>query len=320
MTNVLLLLDLPEKVRAQYFNGIKGRFPEINVNLVDHVSKVDRHIPFAEILITFGVHLGDQADRVIGNARSLKWIQALGTGVDNFVNVPSLRPEVVITNMRGIHGAPVSEAALMAMLALARNFPRSVRSQDRHAWERWPSRLLAGKTVGILGVGAIAEALAPRCKAMGMSVIGITSTEREVGGFDCMYSRDELLRAVRECDFLVLLIPYSPNTQGIVSAQVLEAMKPTSFLINLARGGIVDEEALIEALQKGRIAGAALDVFHKEPLPKDHPLWDMKNVIITPHLGGFHDEYVDHALPVVEKNMRCFLAGDIESMINRVKR
>lgn len=320
MTNVLILLNMPEKVRMRYFNGIKERFPDVTVNLVDHVNKVDPYIPSADVLITFGPQLGERAEQVIRSAKNLKWIQALGTGVDNIINLPSLRDDVAITNVHGIHGAPMSEATLMAMLALARDLPRSVRCQDHHVWERWPSRLLAGKTVGIFGVGAIAETLAPRCKAMGMTVVGITSTKREVAGFDRMYGREELMRAVRELDFFVLLTPYSAQTHGIVNAQVLAAMKPTSYLINVARGGIVDEEALIDALEQGRIAGAALDVFAQEPLPAGHPFWNMKNVIVTPHLGGFYDEYVDHALPIIEKNMRCFLAGDIKSMINLVKR
>jgi phosphoglycerate dehydrogenase-like enzyme len=206
------------------------------------------------------------------------------------------------------------------MLALSRDLPRSVRSQDARAWVRWPSRLLDGKCAGILGVGAIAAALAPKCKALGMTVVGITSApERSIAGFDRMHDIDELSRVVGTLDYLVLLTPYSPATRNLVGESVLAAMKPSSYLVNLARGGVVDEAALIRALEHGRLAGAALDVFKEEPLPTDHPLWGFKNVIVTPHLGGFCDVYVDYAMPTVEHNMRCFLAGDIAGMRNVVK-
>ena len=135
-----------------------------------------------------------------------------------------------------------------------------------------------------------------------------------------MFRRDELMEAVRELDYLILLTPYSPATRGIVDAKVLAAMQPTSYLVNLARGGVVEEAALIDALRSARIAGAALDVFAQEPLPPDHPFWDMEQVIVTPHLGGFSDVYADHALPIVEANIRRFLAGDISNMINVVRR
>jgi phosphoglycerate dehydrogenase-like enzyme len=314
-TNLLILLTLPDAVSAQYYERIRTRFPDLSVNMVDHHSKVGPYIGAADILVTFGPMM---ADRVLKEAANLKWIQALGTGVDGIVDQPSLREDVLVTNLHGIHGPPVSEAALAAMLALSRDLPRLLRNQAARTWDRFPARLLKDKTVGILGVGVIAAELAPKCKAFGMTVVGISATPRAVPGFDRMYRREELERAVRELDYLVLLTPYSQATRGIVDATVLASMKPTSFLVNLARGGVVDEPALIEALQEGRIAGAALDVFGQEPLPEAHPLWAMPNVIITPHLGGFCDVYADYALPIVEENLRRFLAGHRGDMINVV--
>ncbi len=320
MTSVLIILTLPEQVRKRYYDHLRITCPELTVTLVDHPGKADPFIASADVLLTFGAQIADYADGLFRKAAKLKWIQALGTGVDNLADQPALSPEVVITNLHGIHGPAMSEAALLAMLALGRDLPRSVRNQDRHQWERWPGRLVNGRTVGIFGVGAIAADLAPKCKALGMRVVGITSNKRKVPNFDEVYGRNELVEAVRGIDFFVILTPYSAETRGIVGAEVLAAMKPRSYLINLARGGVVDEDALAEALRAGRIAGAALDVFIKEPLPETHPLWEFKNVIITPHLGGFHDTYVDDALPIIEANMRRFLAGDTRNMINLVKR
>jgi phosphoglycerate dehydrogenase-like enzyme len=317
MTRVLILLTLPHEVSVRYRDRLRAAFPDLQVDLVDHYSKVEPYIGAADALLTFGPMLRDE---VIRKAGRLRWIQALGTGVDNIVDLPSLRPETSVTNIRGIHGAALSEAAICSMLALTRRLPRAVRSQDRRSWERWPSALIEGKTVGVLGVGAIAGELAPRCKALGMRVIGISSApERRIAGFDEMRGRDGLAAAVGDLDFLVLLTPLTAETRHIVGGEVLAAMRPTSCLVNLARGGVVDEAALEIALAQGRIAGAALDVFEEEPLPQEHPFWSMENVILTPHLGGFYDAYVDRAMPIILHNMGCFLSGRMEEMTHVVR-
>jgi phosphoglycerate dehydrogenase-like enzyme len=315
MVNVLILLTLPEPVRGHYRDRLRRRFPDMTIDLVDHHSKVGPYIAAADALVTFAPMLSSQ---VLQSAPRLKWIQALGTGVDNLIDQPALRKEVVVTNVRGIHGAPVSEAALAGMLALARGLPRAVRLQDQRQWQRFPAQLLHDKTVGIFGVGQIAEALAPKCKAFGMRVVGVSSAPRPVAGFDRMHAREELAQVVGDFDFFVLLTPLITATQNCIGSKILAIMKPTSYLINLARGGIVDEQALIEALTKKRIAGAALDVFSQEPLPADHPFWAMPNVLVTTHQGGFCDVYIDYALPTVEANMECFLKGDFNGMINVV--
>jgi phosphoglycerate dehydrogenase-like enzyme len=315
MTQLLILLGLTETVRKQYRDRLQARFPDLTIHVADHHSKVAPYIATADILVTFTPMMTSQ---VLEAAPALKWIQTLGTGLDNLIDLPTLRKDVIVTNVRGIHGPPVSEAAIGAMLALARDLPRAVRAQDERQWRRFPAQLLHNKTVGIFGVGAIAAALAPKCKALGMRVIGISTAPRDVPGFDEIRARDELSRIAGEIDFLVLLTPLTAATRNSVGAKVFTAMKPTSFLVNLARGGVVDEASLLEALAAGRIAGAALDVFNEEPLPADHPFWGMHNVIITTHQGGFCDVYIDYALPTVEANLRSFLCGDIAGMINVV--
>ncbi len=316
MAQLLILLALPEDVRNTYRDRLQQAFPELTINVVDHRGKVAPHIATADILLTFTPMMSDE---VLRAAPELKWIQTLGTGVDNLIDLPSLKPGTIVTNVHGIHGAPVSEAVLAAMLALSRQLPGFVRSQDRHQWTKWPVRLLDRKTVGIFGIGVIAEALAPKCKAMGMTVVGISAAPRQVAGFDRMVARDRLAEAVTELDYFVLLTPLTPETRGIVDARVLAAMKPTAYLVNFARGGVVDEPALLDILRRKSIAGAALDVFVEEPLPGDHPFWSLDNVIITPHQGGFCDVYPDLALPTVTTNMRCFLSGNAANMINVVK-
>ena len=315
MANVLILLTLPEPIRNQYRNRLRERFPETTIALADHHSKVGPYIDKAEALVTFAPMLSAE---VLAAATRLRWVQALGTGVDNLIDQPTLRKNVIVTNTRGIQGAPVSEAALAGMLALARGLRRAIHAQDERQWRRFPAQLLHDKTVGIFGVGQIAEVLAPKCKAFGMRVVGVTSAPRKLAGFDRMHRRDELAQVVGDFDFLVLLTPLTPTTRNSIDAGIFAAMKPTSSLINLARGGIVDEPALVDALANGRIAGAALDVFNQEPLPADHPFWSMPNVIITAHQGGFCDVYIDHALPTVEANMERFLEGNYNGMTNVV--
>ena len=317
MTSLLIVLAMPEYVVERYREPLVARFPDIEINAVDHRDKIDPYIARADILLTFGAMMSDE---VFQKAKSLKWVQALGTGVDRIADSPSLGRGVLITNIHGIHGAPVAEAALGFMLALSRQLPRSVRAQDRHAWERFPARLLDGKTVGMFGIGVIAEALAPRCKALGMRVEGVSSAPRDVPGFDRMLPRAALVEAVRGWDYFVLLTPHTPATFHAVDETVFRAMKPGGYFINLGRGETVDEGAMLRALEEGRLAGAALDVFAVEPLPAEHGLWSMPNVIVTPHLGGFYDEYPDRCLPVVEANLRRFLAGEREHMINLVNR
>jgi D-2-hydroxyacid dehydrogenase (NADP+) len=320
MTNVLFVLEFPEKQRKAYHDGVANAFPDITVHTVEDVRLADPYLATVDVLITFGPHLRGRAEHVLREAKRLKWIQALGTGVDNIADRASLRGDIVLTNVHGIHGAAISEAALMAMLNLSRHTAPYLRNQEQHTWKRWPCRLIEGKTVGIFGIGAIAQALAPRCEAMGMRIVGITSAKRAVAGFDQVYGRDELKIAVASLDHLVVLTPHTRETHHIINADILSAMKPTSTLINLARGGVIDEAALVTALQSSTIAAAALDVFSEEPLPADHPLWSLPNVMITPHVGAFYDDYVHEALKVINANMRQFLAGDTEKMVNVVKR
>jgi len=315
MPRLLIVLTLPPDIVEQYRLRLGRTFPELSIDVAATQDQAAAALVEADILVSFG-QIMKNLKLGLESAGKLKWVQALGTGLDGITDQPALKPHVIVTSLHGVHGPPVSEAALAGMLALSRDIPRFVRQQDQQRWERWPARLLHNKTVGILGIGVIAEALAPKCKAMGMTVIGITSAPRQVTGFDHVHPVSELVRVVPKLDYLVLLTPYSPATHHIIDAKVFAAMKPTSYFINVARGGVVDEDALVEALRAGRFAGAALDVFEEEPLLAGHPLWSFENVIISTHQGGFCDTYVDLAMPILEHNTRCFLAGDLQGMIN----
>jgi D-2-hydroxyacid dehydrogenase (NADP+) len=315
MARLLILLTLPPDVTEDYRQRYKRAFPALDIDVVASRDKLGPALAEADALLTFGQMMKNLKVELT-EAKKLKWVQALGTGLDGIVDQPALQPNVIVTSLHGVHGPPVSEAAISSMLALSRDLPGFVRAQDQRQWKRWPAKLLHNKTVGIVGIGVIAEALAPKCKAMGMTVVGLSSTPRKIAGFDSVHPMSELLSVVPHLDYLVLLTPYAPATHHLIDAKVFEAMKPTAFLVNLARGGVVDEDALVAALRANSFAGAALDVFSQEPLPPEHPLWGFKNVIITTHQGGFCDTYVDLAMPILEHNMRCFLSGDTKGMIN----
>lgn len=315
--HALLILPAAENPGGVYERSLRAAHPDATFTAVEHHVDATAHASTADVLMTFSPFM---ADHVLREAPRLRWIQVLGSGVDGVVNLPSLRPEVIVTTGRGVQAAPVSEAALALMFALSRDIPRMILNQRERRWQRWPSQLLEGRMLGILGVGQIGETLARKAGALGMRVIGISSGSRTVEGFDRMYSRAELHNAVRQLDFLVVLTPYSAETHHIVDAAVLAAMRPKAFLVNLARGGVVNEMDLVDALREGRIAGAALDVFLQEPLPPQDPLWSLPNVIISPHLGGLNSSYPDSVLPLVLRNVELFRAGRIAEMQNVVSR
>jgi D-2-hydroxyacid dehydrogenase (NADP+) len=302
-----------EKLRLR----LAPQFPSVELLAAPDTQASVARAADAQGMIGFG-HLFNEA--LVGAARRLKWIQTLTTGTDALLRLGSLRPDTVITSVAGLHAPQMSEMAFLHMLALARDYPRMLDNQRSARWERWPQPLLYRKTAVILGVGAIALGLARRCKAFDMHVIGVSSTPRPAENFDRMIARAELEEAASLADFLIAVVPLTSETRHIVSAKVLAAMKPSAYFINLARGGVCDEEALLACLKEKRIAGAGLDVFKNDPLPAGDPVWDAPNVLITPHMGGFSDIYAEQFMPYVEGNLACFADGRLADMVNVVRR
>ena len=261
----------------------------------------------------------DVTPALVAAMPKLRWIGALTTGTDPIDGL-DLAQDVVVTSGRGIHGPQMAELCFHLMFALLRQTPRMVMNQRAHVWERWPQRLLLGKTLVVVGVGQISEELALRAQVFGMRTVGVSSARSEARGFDAIVARDQLGAAAAQADILVALVPLSAATVGMIDDAILSAMRPDAFIINLARGPVVDEAALIRHLRAGTIAGAGLDVFDREPLPVDSPLWDLPNVVITPHVGGMSDTYAAQIMPLVIENVGHFLAGRATSMRNIVPR
>ncbi len=302
-----------EQFAGQFHDRIAEKYPQLEVRLATTDAAAPALVSDVSALFAFGPSLNEDLIRKGGE---LEWLQFLSSGTDALSRLPSLSPNVVVTSCHGVHGPSVSEMAFLHMLVLARDYARIRRNQDRGVWEEFDQALLNRKTVVILGVGLIAEALALRCKAFGMTVIGVSNGRSEVPNFDRMLPRTQFEEAAGLADFLVLLAPLSAETKGIVGTKVLAAMKPSAFLVNVARGAICDEQALLEALRERRIAGAGLDAHWAEPLPPEHQLWTMDNVMITPHIAGRNDRYADLVMPILLHNIGCFLESRTGDMRN----
>ena len=314
MTTKVLVLDGHAEI---YRDRLRAEFPDLQFVLARNLSELPTDLSDIDVLIGFGIELTDD---FYARTKALKWIQCLATGVDHVVRWPSLRSATFLTSGRGIHGAPMRETVVYLMLGVSRNVARLVEDQKAHLWDRRFYNLLRGKTAMIVGVGVVGGAIAQLLKAFGMHVIGLSRTPRAVEGFDEMLPTDSLRETAGRADFLINVLPANAGNALLFNREVFAAMKKSAYYINAGRGQTVDEAALIEALRENRIAGAGLDVFQTEPLPANSPFWDLPNVFITPHLGGYTIEYEDLIMPLIIDNMRAFLAGRSTEMTNIVTR
>ena len=310
----ILIVDVHAEM---YRDALREKFPALQFQLFHNKSEVTGDLSDIDVMMMFGIEV---RDFMLAGAPGLQWIQSLATGVDHFLRCPSLKPNVLITSGRGIHGPPMREQVVYMMMAISRDAVRAVGDQKAHFWERRLWSTLHGKTAAIAGTGIVGSAIAELLKALGMHVIGVTREPRAAAGFDEMIATDQLADAARRADYLINMLPASGDNIGLFDAKIFGAMKPTGYYISAGRGQTVDEAALLAVLRERRIAGAALEVFQTEPLPASSPFWDLPNVFITPHIGGYVIEYEDFIMPLILDNMRLFLAGRPGEMRNIVVR
>lgn len=251
-------------------------------------------------------------------APKLKLIQIISTGVDSLLPAPDLPEHVKISNARGAHDTQMGEFALMMMLDFAKNMPRIRQQHADREWTMFMPTNLQGKTCGIIGLGAVGEAIAERAAAMRMRVIATQRNPKSSPLVEKIYSADDTALVTEQSDYLVLVVPLTDDTRGLYDAEMIARMKPDAVMINLSRGGIVDEDAIATALRDGKIRGAAIDVFEQEPLPQDHPLWDVPNTIITPHMAAADLAYVPNVVQVLAENIRR--VDKDETLVNEVDR
>jgi D-2-hydroxyacid dehydrogenase (NADP+) len=313
MTKVLIV-----DVHAEmYRDRLLAEFPALQFALFHAAAEVTGDLSDIDVMMMFGLEI---RDFMLSSAPRLKWIQSLATGVDHFLHCPSLKPEVLITSGRGIHGPAMREQVVYLMMAVSRDATRQTEDKQHRVWQRRLWSLLHGKTAVIVGVGIVGIAIAELLKAFGMRTVGVTRTPRKLTAFDGMLPADQLHEAAATADYLINVLPASADNAALFDRTVFAAMKPTAYYISAGRGQTVDEAALIQALRERWIAGAGLDVFETEPLPPESPLWQLPKVFITPHVGGYIVEYEDFVMPIVIDNMRAFLAGRQSEMQNIVAR
>ncbi|KAB7669384.1 D-2-hydroxyacid dehydrogenase [Bacillus sp. B1-b2] len=247
------------------------------------------HLVDAEIILGWRGKFDRES---VSKNKNLQWIQTWSAGVNTLPLEQLSEQNVTITSANGVHSNPISETIFALMLGLTRNIHGYVRNQTKKEWDNRDLTLeIHNKTIGIIGVGAIGKETAKIAKAFGMHVIGVRNSGKPEHYVDSMYTSEQLDEILPECDYVVVTLPLTDATYHMFQAKQFKQMKNSSFFINIGRGGLVKEDDLIDALETGEILGAGLDVFEKEPLPQTNKLWDLENVIVTPHTSGSTEHY-----------------------------
>ncbi len=307
---MILLAFEPDTLSEQQLARIRDLVPE-ETELVVTRDKGEIEAIIEDIQIAAGwFPLG-----LLPRASNLRWFQQWAAGADWLMDHPqAAEMDFVLTNVSGIHSVQASEHIFALLLAFARDLPQAIRAQQQQRWVSYDQHEhlfeLVDRTMALIGIGSIGERTAQIATAMGMHVLGVRR-DPTVGaaGVENMFSPDQLLDLLPRADFVVLTVPLTEETRGMIAEEELRAMKSTAYLINVGRGGTVDEDALLEALQEGWIAGAGLDVFETEPLSEDSPLWQVNNLIITSHYAGVTPHYHERALEVFLDNLRRYYSS-----------
>jgi phosphoglycerate dehydrogenase-like enzyme len=304
-----------------HLDALEAEFPSVRIDSPPDRAGVDRLLPEADIALGWVVRRDNFA-----SAARLRWIQLTAAGVGSQLFPELVESPVVLTNARGLHAVSMSEHALGVMLAFARKLHLARDAQTRGTWEQeelWtgtpPFGQLSGGTLGLIGLGAVGGALAARARALGMRVLAVRRRPAsDPAPADEQWGTERLGEMLEQVDWLVLAAPLTPATRGLIGRAELARLRPHAVLVNLGRGALVDEAALTEALAARRIAGAALDVFAEEPLPRTSPLWDMPHVIVTPHVSGFGPRFWERTCDLFARNLRHWLAGEpLENVVDK---
>ena len=282
---IVITQNLEQNLIAQ----IKEIIPDWNIIIGKDRDIWQEHLHDAEIIA--GWKKGIEEYCLTPNTK-LKWLQTWSAGVNNLPLELLESRNITVTGANGVHAYPISETIFALMLGLTRKIHTYVKNQQARKWQHSGMKLeMHEKTVGIIGVGTIGKEVAKIAKAFGMKVLGVRHSGKQQQFVDEMYTTNQLNEILPSCDYVVVTLPLTKETHRLFGSKQFDLMKSSAFLINIGRGEIVNEEALIHALRKGIIAGAGLDVFEREPLSVDSPLWDMENVIITPHTSGSTEHY-----------------------------
>ncbi len=304
-------LEMPKRIRA--------RWPEMRVVHLPHYDRILDELPDADIFVGFSLR-----PEQFAQARKLKWLHSTAAGVGQLM-YPELRNSgIEVTNASGVHRTPMAEHILGTLIALARRFPDCLRYQQQARWaqqELWNApvrpRELRGQILLFIGFGAIGQEVAKIIRPLGMRVWAVTRSGRAPEGLaEQVFPASKLDEALPQADFVVLAAPETPETRKMIGPREFALMKPSAYFLNVSRGALVDEPALISALAELKIAGAALDVASQEPLPPENPLWKLDNVFITPHMSAASEHLWERQTDLLMENLERWFAGD--ELLNRV--
>jgi phosphoglycerate dehydrogenase-like enzyme len=301
-------------VPAWFSERLQADFPAIEVVHRSSYEGAEKHLLDCEILFTFTL----RPEQFL-LAQNLHWIHTPTAAVHQLLFPELVNSDVILSNAREVHGPVVAELVIVFMFALAKKIPQAVRLQRKRIWGKsaiWNDgpkpREIAGATLGLIGVGGIGRTVARMASALGMRVIAVRERpEKErPQGVEAVYAPAQIDELLSQSDFVVVAAPLTEETRGLINAERLAAMRPNAYLINVGRGPHVDEAALADALRNHRIAGAALDVFDQEPLPAESPIWELENLLITPHTGSLTEKLWQRHYQVFSENLRRYLARE----------
>lgn len=284
---------------------LKEIAPDFEIRIVPNASALDEHLDWIEVVF------GNISPEQIARASRLRWVQLTSSGFEPYLSLSDT--PIKLTTARGITSRAGAEYVLSMMLMFTRRMPLFMQRQRERKWDRNIQAVgsLVGQTLGLIGFGANADALARRAKAMEMRVLAVKRTPATAPDYvDALWTTERLDEMLEQSDHVAVMIPLTNETRGLIDEGKLHRMKRGAYLYNISRGGIVDERVLIEGLRDGRLGGAALDVFDTEPLPPESPLWEMENVIITPHLGAAWGGMWDAAFDLFRDNLRRFINNE----------
>lgn len=296
------------KLSPKYLERLKLLAPNWEIISSEESSIYIPHLEDAEIIVGWN----KEADKACFKPNSpLNWIQSWGAGVNNIPLEKLKQQNIILTNSSGVHAFPISETIFSMILMFTRRMHLYLRNQLKEEWkheENLPE--VHGKTIGIIGVGAIGEETAKLGKAFGMRVLGVRRSGKASLNVDKMFDMEGLNELISESDYIVNTLPLTKETYKLIGLEQFKKMKRNSFYVNIGRGKTTDTEALIKALEEKLIAGAGLDVFDPEPLPKENPLWKLENVIITPHNSGATQSYEERIMDIFIRNFKSYLNGE----------
>jgi D-2-hydroxyacid dehydrogenase (NADP+) len=291
---------------------LQENFPQLEVVNLDTYEGMEVHLGDAEVAIAWSI----RPEQFLA-AKRLRWIHSPAAAVHQLLFPELVNSDVLLTNAREVHGPVVAEHVIAQIFALAKKIPQAIRFQQQHIWAQDPMwkekprpREVAGATLGVVGLGSIGHEVAKRASGLGMRVIAVREHSHRGApeGVIAVFAPAQLDELLAQSDYVVLAAPLTPRTRALMNPHRFSKMKSEACLINVSRGPLLDEAALVDALGEGRIAGAALDVFVKEPLPADSPLWNLENLLITPHTAAVTEKLWERHYTLIAENLRRYLA------------